>query len=526
MDYSKLVEYLRKAESNRKCFDCGVVGTTYASLNFGTFVCSQCAGILRGLNFKVKPLGISIFTLNEYEILQKNGNDNAKNIWMALYDPYKHEKPNPKNYNEVKEHLIRKYKEKKFFRESKGIHFINKSIEDDIKDPLEFINKCKIKNIDVGPLWTKKKTEQKNDDFWNDNNNKKNENIKENKKQNNNVDLLGGLFGMDNSNNLNNQNENNNNNKTTDVNELLGGFNFNNDNKTEKFNNMINNLNNVQPIINSSKDNKNNDFGFDFSSFKQANNNINKQNIPTPQKKEEIQDENFGFDFGDEKQDNINNKEIKTNIDNTDKTINNEGTSNLLDFDFNNNINNQSNNINNNNNLDIFNMDKKEQKNILGFDFGNNNQNQNNLYNKKENNIFNNDLGFEFDSQSPQQKEEIRQVNNENDNNKDNNKDNLELNFDFSNLKSEQKINEPKNINNIFEDPNTEKINDMKKNQEMKRNDNFQNLTVALDNQNQLDKMNQVNFDFDSNKIFSNDNNNKIKENIVFNFEQIMNLKK
>ena len=146
MDYSKLVESLRKAESNRKCFDCGVVGTTYASLNFGTFVCSQCAGILRGLNFKVKPLGISIFTLNEYEILQKNGNDNAKNIWMGLYDPYKHEKPNPKNYNEVKEHLIRKYNEKKFFRESKGIHFINKSIEEDIKDPLEFINKCKIKN--------------------------------------------------------------------------------------------------------------------------------------------------------------------------------------------------------------------------------------------------------------------------------------------------------------------------------------------------------------------------------------------
>ena len=96
MDYSKLVESLKKQEANRKCFDCGVVGTTYASLNFGTFVCSQCAGILRGLNYKVKPLGISIFTLNEYEILHKNGNENAKHIWLALYDPYKHEKPNPK----------------------------------------------------------------------------------------------------------------------------------------------------------------------------------------------------------------------------------------------------------------------------------------------------------------------------------------------------------------------------------------------------------------------------------------------
>ena len=516
MDYSKLVESLRKAESNRKCFDCGVVGTTYASLNFGTFVCSQCAGILRGLNFKVKPLGISIFTLNEYEILQKNGNDNAKNIWMALYDPYKHEKPNPKNYNEVKEHLIRKYKEKKFFRESKGIHFINKSIEEDIKDPLEFINKCKIKNIDVGPLWTKKKSEQKNDDFWNDNNDKKSENINENKNQNNNVDLLGGLFGMDNS---NNQNENNNNNKTSDVNDLLGGFNFNNDNKTGKLNNMINNLNNAQPIFNNNKDNKENDFGFDFSSFNQGNNNINKQNLPTPKEKEEIQDENFGFDFGDENQDNNNNnnKQIKTN-DNIDKVTNNEGASNLLYFDFNNNMNNQ----NKNNNLDIFNNDKQEQKNIIEFDFGdNNNQNQNNQ-NNKQGNIVNNDLDFEFDSQTQQQKEEIKLVNNENNNSNNNN---LGLNFDFSNIKSDQAINEPKNINNIFDDPNTEKINDMKKNQEMKRNDNFQNLTIALDNQNQFDKINQANFDFGSNNFFSKDNN-KQKENTDFNFEQMMNLKK
>ena len=163
MDYSKLVESLKKQDANRKCFDCCVVGTTYASLNFGTFVCSQCAGILRGLNFKVKPLDISIFTLNEYEILQKNGNEKAKYIWMGLFDPYKHEKPDPKNYNDVKKHLIKKYKEKQFFRESKGIHFINKSIEDDIKDPLEFINKCKIKNIEVGPLWTKKNIDQKND---------------------------------------------------------------------------------------------------------------------------------------------------------------------------------------------------------------------------------------------------------------------------------------------------------------------------------------------------------------------------
>ena len=359
MDYSKLVESLKKQEANRKCFDCGVVGTTYASLNFGTFVCSQCAGILRGLNFKVKPLGISIFTLNEYEILHKNGNENAKQVWMALYDPYKHEKPNPKKYNDVKRHLIRKYKEKAFFRESKGVNFINKSIEEDIKDPLELINKCKIKNIDVGPLWTKKKIEEKDND--NNNDNKiGNVNKNENKNMKNNVDLLGGLLNFD-------QNENNNNNdkKIDDVNDLFGGLNFNNDKKIEKLNNMVNNLNNENQFINNKKEN---DFGFDFSSFNFQNNTNNK-------KTEEIKDENFGFDFGDEKPSDNNKKEDNYNNNNildfdfeqsnTKNEKQKDASLNLLDFDFNNKI--QNNSPTNNNNA----INTNKEENIMGFDFEN-----------------------------------------------------------------------------------------------------------------------------------------------------------
>ena len=145
-------------------------------------------------------------------------------------------------------------------------------------------------------------------------------------------------------------------------------------------------------------------------------------------------------------------------------------------------------------------------------------QNKNNI----KDNTFNDDLGFEFDSNPPQQKEEDKEFNIENNNI---NKNNLEFNFDFNNIKSEQVINEPKNINNIFEDPNTEKINDMKKNQEMIRNGNFQNLTIALDNQNNFDKMNQVSFDFNSNNIISNDNNKQKEKNLDFNFGKMMEFK-
>jgi len=518
MDYSKLVESLKKQEANRKCFDCGVVGTTYASLNFGTFVCSQCAGILRGLNYKVKPLGISIFTLNEYEILHKNGNENAKQIWLALYDRYKHEKPNPKNYNEVKKHLIRKYKEKVFFRESKGIHFINKSIEEDIKDPLELINKCKVKNIDIGPLWTRKKEEQNNNEGNNDNkmdNTNKNE-IK-NLNTNNNVDLLGGLLNSD-------QNENNNNDKKIDdINDLFGGLNFNNDKKVEKLNNMINNLNNDNPFINNKKEN---DFGFDFSAFNNNNNNnLQKNNNFT--NKEEIKDENFGFDFGDDKSDNTkkeNNSFKNKNNNNLDfnfeqqknnNEIKNAANVNLLDFALNNNNSNQNNFLNN-----IDNINQNKEENLLGFDFGNNNnQNQNKL---DEN------LGFDFDSQSQTKnpKEETKDINKENNDNKNNIND-LGINFEYENDKKEQNINEPQNINSIFEDPNIEKINKMKKNQEIQRSDNFQSLTIALDNQNQIDKINQGNFDFSlNNNIIQNNNSEHKEKNIDFNFDQIMNMPK
>ena len=519
MDYSKLVESLKKQDANRKCFDCGVVGTTYASLNFGTFVCSQCAGILRGLNFKVKPLGISIFTLNEYEILQKNGNEKAKYIWMGLFDPYKHEKPDPKNYNDVKKHLIKKYKEKQFFRESKGIHFINKSIEDDIKDPLEFINKCKIKNIEVGPLWTKKNIDPKNDGE----NNIKGEKSKDNKNQNNNnkVDLLGDLLGID---NTNNTNKNINNNQINDINDLLNGLNFNNENKIEKLNNKLNNVNNDKAFINEKKDD---DFGFDFSSFSNNNNSSNKTNI---QKKEDIKDENFGFDFSNEKSDDNNKeeKEIKKNnnrdnfmdfnFEQNNSNVNNEKnkfTSDLLDFDFSNNNKEDQNNKQKNSNSNAINNNKGE-TNILEFNFGENNQN------KKQINNIDDNLGFDFRSQSQKENkiEEKKEINNENMN------DNLGLNFEFENEKNQFNVNEPQNINSIFEDPNTENINNMKKNQEMQRNDNFQSLTIALDNQNQMDQINQGNFDFSSNNNFVSNNDNQNDKKINFNFDQIMNNQK
>ena len=572
MDYSRLVEALRKEGSNKICFDCGVVGTTYASLNFGTFVCSQCAGILRGLNFKVKALGISIFTLDEYEFLQKNGNDKAKNIWLGNFDPYRYQKPNPKSYEEVKEHIIKKYKEKKFYKESKGIRFIKSSIEDDIRDPLDFVDRCRIKNIDIGPSWMKKKDINEEFDFSNNNNNanvrrknnfiqfnnnrnnnnninsKKindynmNKNSNNNNNQNKNVDLLGGLLDIgqetNNNNNLGNQG------KKSDINDLFDGFNFNgnyNNNNNNSSANLTNNSNAKNIASNTNIKNENN-LGFDFNSFgNDLNKNSNDDNFFS-QKKEEPQNDNFGFDFGDEKPQN----EIKKDSNNIlDLEDNNQKTNDLLDFnnnkqnintnnnnkndnifDLNNNTSNQANQAMNNNNNDNFDFNfnsNYEQNNNIGFNFDLGQQNQNV---KNDNSNINDNFGFDFGEQPQKEvkKEEKLISNLSNDKN-----GNLGLDLDFE-KQTKEEVKEPNNINQLFEDPNREKINDMRKIQEMKRNKDYQDLTVALDNQNQLDKLNQGKLDLTSlantqnkNEEQAKENSSKEEVNLNFDFDKFLN---
>jgi len=46
----------------------------YVVMNFGVFVCSQCAGIHREINHKVKGISMSNFSDAELQNLTENGN--------------------------------------------------------------------------------------------------------------------------------------------------------------------------------------------------------------------------------------------------------------------------------------------------------------------------------------------------------------------------------------------------------------------------------------------------------------------
>ncbi len=163
------MDKIKKREENKKCFDCGEKGTTYVCTDFGTFICSRCAGILRELNFKVKGISVSIFNQKEIDLLEKNGNEVAYGIWMAKYKEGKDKKPNNKNDDELREFLKKKYKDKKWMKKTKK----GSDSEDEDDDD----NKKKGKKKD-----NKKKKDKDNDDEESESDESDSDDDKKNKK--------------------------------------------------------------------------------------------------------------------------------------------------------------------------------------------------------------------------------------------------------------------------------------------------------------------------------------------------------
>ena len=76
-DTSKLLNAIISKGSNRTCFECGEKGTKYVNMDF---VCSNSAGILRELIYKIKGTGVIIFSEKEINFIGQNGNANARKI--------------------------------------------------------------------------------------------------------------------------------------------------------------------------------------------------------------------------------------------------------------------------------------------------------------------------------------------------------------------------------------------------------------------------------------------------------------
>jgi len=104
---------------NKKCFDCEQRGPTYVNITVGSFVCTKCSGMLRGMNppHRIKSISMSTFTPDEVENMRGKGNLWCSRVWLGTYDAA----ANPMDYKDdekIKDFMIQKYERKRYYVES------------------------------------------------------------------------------------------------------------------------------------------------------------------------------------------------------------------------------------------------------------------------------------------------------------------------------------------------------------------------------------------------------------------------
>jgi len=107
------------APENKKCFDCEQRGPTYINITVGSFVCTKCSGMLRGMNppHRIKSISMSTFTPDEVEFMRTRGNAWCSKIWLARWDPV-NQPVDFKDDEKVKDFMIAKYEKKRYYNEA------------------------------------------------------------------------------------------------------------------------------------------------------------------------------------------------------------------------------------------------------------------------------------------------------------------------------------------------------------------------------------------------------------------------
>lgn len=111
----KILRELVSLPANKQCFDCHQRGPTYVNMTIGSFVCTSCSGMLRGLTppHRVKSISMASFSSEEVELIRARGNEYCRQIWLGLYDPsHPHDS---KDEQQVKDFMVAKYERKRYY---------------------------------------------------------------------------------------------------------------------------------------------------------------------------------------------------------------------------------------------------------------------------------------------------------------------------------------------------------------------------------------------------------------------------
>ncbi|KAH9370102.1 hypothetical protein HPB48_011269 [Haemaphysalis longicornis] len=86
-------------------------------MTIGSFVCTSCSGILRGLNppHRVKSITMTTFTPEEIEQIKNKGNEFCKYVWLGLYDSRCPMEPETRDEQRTRDMMIQKYERKRWY---------------------------------------------------------------------------------------------------------------------------------------------------------------------------------------------------------------------------------------------------------------------------------------------------------------------------------------------------------------------------------------------------------------------------
>lgn len=121
----RIIRDLIRLSENKLCFECRSQYPTYVNLFNNTFVCTQCSGLLRTLNHRVKSISASTFSFDEVKNLQNGGNTKAACVWMAR----RINQSIPTELEELKKFIYDKYVNRKWLVDEATLNYRFRSIE-------------------------------------------------------------------------------------------------------------------------------------------------------------------------------------------------------------------------------------------------------------------------------------------------------------------------------------------------------------------------------------------------------------
>lgn len=113
----KILRELVSLPGNKECFDCHQRGPTYVNMTIGSFVCTSCSGMLRGLTppHRVKSITMATFTPEEIDFIKERGNEYCARIWLGLMNPNSPLNSDIKDEQKMKDLMNAKYELKRYY---------------------------------------------------------------------------------------------------------------------------------------------------------------------------------------------------------------------------------------------------------------------------------------------------------------------------------------------------------------------------------------------------------------------------